>query len=78
MVKFCDLKYTTSDSEEDPDYVPEKDGECEDCADSYTIIEELNETIFEQNNKIKKIKEQLDKLRKIIINIATEVKSAAE
>jgi len=71
-VKFNDMEYSTSDSEADPDYVPVM--ECEACADSYEVIEEQNEKLFKLNNKLKGLENENSVLRKIIINIAGEIK----
>lgn len=71
-VKFNDMEYSTTDSEADPDYEPVM--ECESCADSYEVIEEQNEKLFKLNNKLKCLENENSVLRKIIINIAGEIK----
>lgn len=71
-VKFDDMEYTTTDSEADPDYQPVM--ECESCADSFEVIEEQNEKLFILNNKMKSLEQENVLLRRIIINIAGEIK----
>ncbi len=71
-VKFEDMEYTTTDSEEDSDYAPVL--ECEACAESYEVIEELTEKLEQSRNQIKNLNEELSKLRKAIIIIAEEIK----
>jgi len=71
-VRFNDMEYSTTDSEADPDYEPLM--ECASCADSYEIIEEQNEKLFKLNSKIKSLENEISTLRKIIINIAGEIK----
>jgi len=71
-VKFEDMEYTTTDSEADPDYQPVM--ECESCADSFEVIEEQNEKLFILNNKMKSLEQENALLRKIILNIAGEIK----
>ena len=71
-VSFRDMEYTTSDSDNDPDYIPEK--ECEDCAESYEIIDELNETIFKQKKKIEKLKQELAKFKECILKFGAGLK----
>jgi len=71
-VKFEDMEYTTTDSEADPDYEPVT--ECESCADSFEVIEEQSEKLFILNNKMKSLEQENALLRKIILNIAGEIK----
>jgi len=71
-VKFEDMEYTTTDSEAYPDYQPVM--ECESCADSFEVIEEQNEKLFILNNKMKSLEQENALLRKIILNIAGEIK----
>jgi len=72
-VKFNDMEYSTTDSEEDPNYEPIM--ECESCADSYEVIEEQNEKLFKLNNKLKGLENEISILRKIIFNITNEIKT---
>ena len=71
-VSFRDMEYTTSDSDNDPDYVPEK--ECEGCAESYEIIDELHETICKQKKKIEKLKQELKNLKECILKFGAGIK----
>jgi len=73
-VSFRNMEYKTSDRDNDPDYIPEK--ECEDCAESYEIIDELNETIFKQKKKIEKLKQELAKLKECILKFGEGIKAA--
>jgi len=77
MVKFRELEYTTSDSEQDPDYDPGMDMKqaCSGCCESFALIEDLNETIFNLTEKNKKLKQDIRQLRKIILTIANEIKN---
>ena len=64
------IEYTTTDSEEDPDYVPvaEPCG-AEEC-ECYYEMEPLNDIIMDQQDEINKLKGETRKLRKIILEIA--------
>jgi len=77
MVKFRELEYTTTDSEEDPDYNPDEDMKeaCSGCCESFGLIEDLNETIFNLKEKNKRLNQDIRQLRKIILTIANEIKN---
>ena len=65
------IDYTTTDSEADPDYIPvwEPCG-AEEC-ECYNEMEPLNDIIMDQQDEINKLKGETNKLRKIILEIAS-------
>jgi len=66
------IEYTTTDSEDDPDYIP-IDETCEagDQCECYYQIQPLNGIIIDQQDEINTLKEETNKLRKIILQIAS-------
>ncbi len=65
------MDYTTTDSEADPDYIPVWEPCGAEQCECYMEMEPLNDIIIDQQDEINKLKQETNKLRKIILQIAT-------
>jgi len=65
------MDYTTTDSEADPDYIPVWEPCGAERCECYMEMEPLNDIIIDQQDEINKLKQETNKLRKIILQIAT-------